>query len=215
MLLVHGENLNHARLAVQGKDVQLTKTQTSANGHWAVLWLDTEHADAQTLKIRAENEQGKAQQAFVLAKRAQNANAHSGFSSNDVLYLVMTDRFAQGDPAHIATANERQLPRGWHGGDFAGIEQHIGYLKELGVTALWITPVASNGAMPDSYHGYAATDLYSVDKHFGTLAEYRRVSPMLCTRRASSWLSIWFPTISACSIPGCSTRRRRSGCMER
>jgi glycosidase len=179
MLLVHGENLDHASVSVEGKDVRLTKTQLSANGHWAILWLDTEGAAAQTLNIRAENAQGKAEQAFVLQERKPQAHAQSGFSSSDVLYLVMTDRFAQGDPAHTATANERQLPRGWHGGDFAGIEQHIDYLKQLGVTAVWTTPVASNGTMPESYHGYAATDLYAVDGHFGTLADYRHLSDAL------------------------------------
>ena len=69
--------------------------------------------------------------------------------------------------------------RGWHGGDLAGIEQHLDYLSELGVTALWTTPVASNGTMPESYHGYAATDLYAVDPHFGTLEEYRHLSDAL------------------------------------
>jgi glycosidase len=179
MLLVQGEHLDGARFTVAGQQVQLTRTQISANGHWAFLWLQTEHATAQTLQIAASNDAGQSHREFVLAARSPEAGAHRGFSSADVLYLVMTDRFAQGDPAHTAKAEERIRPRGWHGGDLEGIEQHIDYLKELGVTALWTTPVASNGAMADAYHGYAATDLYAVDKHFGTLAEYQHLSAAL------------------------------------
>ena len=179
MLLVHGAGLKDANFAVQGEGVTLTRTQISENGHWAFLWLKTAVAAPQTLWVTASNKQGEARHSFQLAERSHDPHAHSGFSSADVLYLIMTDRFAQGDPAHAAMANERQLPHGWHGGDLAGIDQHLDYLHELGVTALWTTPVASNGAMHDAYHGYAATDLYAVDAHFGTLTDYRHLSDAL------------------------------------
>ena len=179
MLLVHGEGLEHARFTVSGKGVTLVKSQPSSNGHWAFLWLKTNTASAQTLSITASSNEGKAQQPFVLAERAHDPNAHSGFSSADVMYLIMTDRFADGDTSNDEPGNQRSLPRGWHGGDFAGIEQHIGYLKSLGITTLWTTPVASNGAMPESYHGYAAIDLYATDTHFGTLQQYRQLSDAL------------------------------------
>jgi neopullulanase len=179
MLLVHGEHLDHARFAVSGKGVQLTRTQVSANGHWAFLWLDTHAAAAQTLTVTAENAEGQARHGFQLSERSHDPNAHRGFSASDVLYQIMPDRFADGDSSNNASGNQRSLPRGWHGGDFAGIEQHIDYLNQLGVTALWLTPVVSNGAMPESYHGYAATDLYAVDAHFGTLAQYQQLSRAL------------------------------------
>ena len=179
MLLLHGENLNHARFTVEGNGVSLVSSQPSVNGHWAFLWLKTRFAAAQTLSVTASNDQGKAQQPFILAERSHDPNAHSGFSSADVMYLIMTDRFANGDLNNDAPGNQRSLPRGWHGGDFAGIEQHIDYLKSLGITALWTTPVVSNGAMPESYHGYAATDLYATDAHFGKLQQYRQLSDAL------------------------------------
>ena len=94
----------------------------------------------------------------------------------------MTDRFANGNRVDIRAGDNRPAARGWHGGDFAGIEQHLDYLRELGVTALWTTPVVSNGAMPESYHGYAATDLYAVDAHFGSLDDYRHLSDALHAR---------------------------------
>jgi glycosidase len=183
MLLVHGQSFEGGQFAVQGNGVKLLRTQISANGHWAFLWLETKSAAPQTLWITAGNPHGKARQAYVLAARSNGAHAHSGFSSADVLYLIMTDRFANGNPANDQPGYDRAAPRGWHGGDLAGIAQHLDYLKQLGVTAVWTTPVASNGDMPESYHGYAATDLYAVESHFGTLADYRHLSNALHERR--------------------------------
>jgi glycosidase len=182
MLLVHGQGLQKAQFAVQGERVKLVRTQASANGHWAFLWIETGSATAQTLQVTAVNDRGQAQKPFTLAERSHDSSAHRGFSSADVLYLIMTDRFADGNQANDPPGDDRAAPRGWHGGNFAGIEQHLDYLQQLGVTTLWTTPVASNGNMPESYHGYAATDLYAVDSHFGTLNDYRRLSDALHAR---------------------------------
>ena len=182
MLLVHGENLNGAQFSLAGKGATLVRTQASQNGHWAFLWLRTANAAPQTLRVTARNSHGQSRHNYVLAERSHDAAAHRGFSSADVLYLIMTDRFADGDPANNQPGYNRSAPRGWHGGDLAGIQQHLDYLQQLGVTALWTTPVASNGAMPESYHGYAATDLYAVDSHFGTLEDYRHLSDALHAR---------------------------------
>jgi glycosidase len=182
MLLVHGEGLSHARFTLSGKGVTLDHTQASENGHWVFLWLKTKSAAPQTLWITASNDRGQSRRSFALNQRSHQADGHSGFSSADVLYLIMTDRFADGKPADDPTGDNRAAARGWHGGDLAGIEQHLDYLKQLGVTAVWTTPVASNGAMPVAYHGYAATDLYAVDPHFGTLADYQHLSDALHAR---------------------------------
>src|SRR5208282_4651436 len=161
--------------------------QISDNGHWAFLWLSTRGAKPQRLEISAETPQGTAKHEFDLKARSEAADAHRGFSPQDVIYLVMTDRFADGNAANDSPASDpgdfdRNKPRGWHGGDFVGIEQHLDYLQSLGVTALWTTPVYDNGAMPESYHGYAATNLYAVDPHFGTLEDYKHLSAALHAR---------------------------------
>jgi glycosidase len=179
MLLVRGKNLSRAQFTVEGKNVKLIRTETSDNGHWAFLWLETGHADAQTLWVTASNGQGQAQHSFALAERSSDPEAHRGFASADVLYLIMPDRFADGNTANDLSGNDRAAPRGWHGGDLRGIEQHLDYLHQLGITALWTTPVVSNGAMPESYHGYAATDLYAVDPHFGSMEDCRHLSDAL------------------------------------
>jgi glycosidase len=187
MLLVHGSGLAQAHFSLHAQDVTLHRTQLSHNGHWAFLWLKTAAAAPQTLQITAASTQGAATRSWELRPRTEPAEAHRGFSPSDLIYLVMTDRFADGDPSNNRPSTnpsgfDRSKPHGWHGGDFAGIEQHLDYLQSLGVTALWTTPVCDNGAMPDSYHGYAATNLYDVDHHFGTLDEYRHLSAALHAR---------------------------------
>jgi len=182
MLLVHGENLKQAHFTVAGKGVAILHSQASDNGHWAFLWLQTKSSAPQTLWITASNDKGQSRRSYVLVERSHQPDGHRGFSSADVLYLIMTDRFADGNPANEPPGDDRAAARGWHGGDLAGIEQHLDYLKQLGVTAVWTTPVASNDAMPVAYHGYAATDLYAVDKHFGTLADYQHLSAALHAR---------------------------------
>jgi neopullulanase len=182
MLLVHGENLQQARFTMQGKNIKVTRTQTSENGHWSFLWLETGSASAQTLWLTAVNNHGQTRMPFVLAQRSRDPDAHRGFNSADVLYLIMTDRFADGNSANNEPGYDRAASRGWHGGDLKGIQEHLDYFRDLGVTTLWTTPVASNGAMPQSYHGYAATDLYAVDSHFGTLQDYKGLSDALHAR---------------------------------
>ncbi len=187
MLLVQGTGLAQAHFHVAGKGVTLGRSQVSANGHWAFLWLKTEAAAPQTVTITAETDAGKAERSWALRARTERAEEHKGFAPSDVIYLVMTDRFADGDegndnPPSAPGGFDRGRARGWHGGDFAGLMEHLDYLQALGVTALWTTPVYDNGAMPDSYHGYAATNLYQVDAHFGTMEEYRKLSAALHAR---------------------------------
>jgi len=179
MLLLHGQGLNHARFSVEGKAVALNRTLASENGHWAFLWLETSSAAPQRLAIIAESDSGKVRVSYELAARSMREGSHRGFSSADVLYLIMPDRFAHGSSTSNPPGDDRAAPRGWHGGNLVGIERHLDYLKQLGVTAVWMTPVVSNASMSDSYHGYAATDLYAVDPHFGTLTEYRHLSDSL------------------------------------
>lgn len=180
MLLVHGRGLNHARFHLTGQGVTLTHTQSSENGHWAFLWLDTTQAPAQTLTLSASDGNQKIHAAYALAARTLHTQDHAGFSAADAMYLIMPDRFADASPN--PAGDTRAAIRGWHGGDLAGITAHLDYLQSLGITTLWTTPVLANGEMPESYHGYAATDLYAVDTHFGTLDDYRQLASSLHAR---------------------------------
>ena len=180
MLLLHGANLQGASVTVQPRSVSVMRTKVSANGHWLFVWLDTKQASAGVLHLRVKNAVGATTVDFPLAARKPASAGFQGFSSRDVMYLIMTDRFADGDPGNDSPANgsapqDRAKPRGWHGGDLRGIQDHLGYLKQLGITTIWTTPVYDNGATPESYHGYGAVDMYGIDPHFGTLQDYQHM----------------------------------------
>lgn len=180
MLMIHGTGLHDAQFSIEGNGVAIERTQSSANGHWAFVWLATKGAPAQRITLTATRGSEQARAPYDLQKRTTRAGDHAGFSAADVFYLIMPDRFA--DPAPTPAGDDRSAPRGWHGGNLAGITAHIDYLQQLGITTVWTTPVVSNGTTPESYHGYAATDLYAIDRHFGTLEDYRALSDALHAR---------------------------------
>lgn len=184
MLLVRGENLTGAIFTVRDSPARIAKTQISPNGHWAMLDLALDSAKPGTLRLEASTPAGTAFAPYVLTPRQPASAQPRGFSPSDVMYLIMTDRFADGDPSNDGPdhAGELTKPRGWHGGDLRGITNHLDYLHDLGITTVWITPVYANAGEPDSYHGYGATDMYAVDPHFGSIADLQILSAALHAR---------------------------------
>jgi glycosidase len=143
------------------------------------------------IPIHIKTAEGATEAPFSLVPTLQPEGRFQGFSPDDVIYLLMPDRFANGDPSNDDPAISRGLydrtkSRYYHGGDFEGIIQHLPYLKSLGVTALWMTPIYDNSnqlnhrekynnqAITD-YHGYGAVDFYGVEEHFGTLDKFREL----------------------------------------
>lgn len=117
--------------------------------------------------------------AYPIQARKPGEGRNQGFGPEDVIYLAMPDRFANGDPSNdrvegMLDEYDPSDPGARHGGDLQGIIDHLDYLEELGVTALWLNPVLENRG-PGSYHGYAATDLYRIDPRLGTNEDYRRL----------------------------------------
>lgn len=192
MLLVRGEGLHGAQFSLSDPGLGIAKTIVSENGHWAQLWLSRTAARPETVTIRVSREGEQAEAKYSFGARKPAGAGFAGFSSADVMYLIMTDRFADGDlkndgphaedsATSEAAAAERTKPRGWHGGDYRGIEQHLDYLQQLGVTAVWVTPPYENlGA--ESYHGYHATDMYRVDPHWGSMADLQALAAALHKR---------------------------------
>ncbi|MCC6459400.1 MAG: cyclomaltodextrinase C-terminal domain-containing protein [Saprospiraceae bacterium] len=116
---------------------------------------------------------------FPVLPRSKGPKAQ-GLDSRDVLYMIFPDRFANGDPANdsvpgLYEGTHRQLHDGRHGGDLKGISDHLDYLQDLGVTALWLNPELENNQRRTSYHGYAITDLYRIDRRMGTNELYREL----------------------------------------
>ena len=178
MLLLSGHDLEATRIGCNLPTLRVSRTQSTAGGKYLFIWL----------KIGAESKSGTAVCRIIapkgttsfelpLAARTPTLGKFQGLSQKDVMYLIMPDRFANGDPtndepAEAPGSHDRSKPRAYHGGDLRGIQGHLPYLKDLGVTALWLTPVVKNGAAQD-YHGYGAVDLYAVDPHLGALKDYQ------------------------------------------
>ena len=178
MLLLSGHDLEATHVACNMETITVSRTQSTAGGNYLFVWLkigtDTKSG---TAVCRITAPKGTTSFELPLASRAPTLGKFQGLSQNDVMYLIMPDRFANGDPtndepAEAPGSHDRTKPRAYHGGDLMGIQNHLGYLKELGVTTLWLTPVVKNGGAQD-YHGYGAVDLYAVEPHLGTLKSYQ------------------------------------------
>ena len=180
MLLLSGHNLQANEVACNLPTVTVTHTQSSAAGNYLFVWLrvatDTRSG---TAVCRVTTSAGKTSFELPLASRSPTAGKFHGLSQADVIYLIMPDRFANGDPTNdqppgVPASYDRANPHAYHGGDLRGIREHLPYLKDLGVTTLWLTPILKNRA-PQDYHGYGAVDLYAVDPHLGTINEYQQL----------------------------------------
>lgn len=117
---------------------------------------------------------------YELKARDMKGEDYEGFSAADVLYLLMPDRFAQGDVVAATDleyndAPDRTQPSTRHGGNLKGIADRLDYLDSLGITAIWSCPVLENDMPGGSYHGYATTDYYRIDPRFGTNADWREL----------------------------------------
>lgn len=122
--------------------------------------------------------------AYDILSREENSKYRKGFDSSDVIYLVMPDRFANGDPTNdsvdgLAEKANRDFKGGRHGGDIQGIIDHLDYIDELGATALWSTPLLEDNDERYSYHTYAQSDLYKIDPRYGTNEDYKRLADEL------------------------------------
>ena len=180
-LMVYGKDIAGYRPSVSYPGVQVKSSVALESPNYLLIYLDV--ADAKPGKFDITFTQGKKHfaQPYELKMRKANASQIKGFDSSDVLYLIMPDRFADGDPTldQIPMRQEykvdRSKPGARHGGDLAGIEQHLDYIEDLGVTAIWLNPVLENDMKGGSYHGYATTDYYRVDPRFGTNEDYKRL----------------------------------------
>jgi glycosidase len=180
MVLLSGKNLRATHVSCNLRDVVVGRTESGGEGDYLFVWLKLGlEMHSGTAVCRITTAHGETTFELPIAARQQILGRNQGISLDDVIYLIMPDRFANGDslndePAEFPGTHDRGKPRAYHGGDLRGVEQHLDYLKDLGVTTLWLTPIVKNGAAQD-YHGYGATDLYAVDPHLGTLADYQEL----------------------------------------
>ena len=196
-ILVYGKNLsslNNAKVFdKKNKIVKSIKTKIigiSDNGNYLFLNIgigrSLKPGDYVFTLTNGSNE--KVSFNYRFKAQQKNRNYAQGFNSSDVVYLLMPDRFANGDKENdnvkgLLAGTNRAEPGERHGGDLKGIIERLSYLEELGITAIWTTPVFENdmprivgeydGHVYGSYHGYAATDFYTIDRRFGTNQDYK------------------------------------------
>lgn len=176
-LLLTGENLSGARVESATSGVTLLNSDASANGHYLFVHLRLNpDLPAGTVGLRLLTAGGSTTVQLPIAARADTTGHFEGSSRDDVIYLIMPDRFADGDPSNDRPPQstgtyDRRNPMAYHGGDLRGIRQHLGYLHDLGVTSLWLTPVWKNAN--SDYHGYHVVDFYALDDHMGSMREYQ------------------------------------------
>ena len=186
-LMIYGPNAGTLLYSIDHPGVKLVRTVTVENANYAFLDL-TIASTAKAGSIRILGKRGNERVTYDFPLKARdNAPKGQGVTDADFIYLAMPDRFANGDPANDKFANmadpnaDRANPFFRHGGDLVGAAQHLDYLNDLGVTAIWFTPVLENnqfltdegGTMRSAYHGYGFTDHYAIDRRLGGNDAYK------------------------------------------
>jgi glycosidase len=183
-ILVYGEDIGKSRVEVNYPGVELRRVVAVENPNYLFVYVNVT-PDTKPGEVKLTFTQGETSRTigYRLLSRQGSENRHQGFDSSDVIYLLMPDRFANGDPSinnipGMLEDVDMDEPFARKGGDIKGILNNLDYIKDLGMTALWINPIFEND-MPHNYaigagfyHGYAATDLYKVDRRFGTNEDF-------------------------------------------
>ena len=179
-VLVHGDHLGELEAKIDYPGVRLARTVRTDNPNF--LFLDLEiSVDTQPGQFEIhflKNQQLVLSSPYRLDARREGSAQRLGFNRKDAIYLLVPDRFANGKPENdsvdeMSEKANRSIPGGRHGGDLAGIAQHLAYVRDMGFTQIWPTPVLENRMPSYSYHGYSVTDLYRVDPRMGSNEEYR------------------------------------------
>ena len=180
-LMVYGKDIRNATVTVDYPGARVDSLVRLDSPNYLLVYLNLDGARPGEMTLKFDGKKVK----YPLKAREMAGDRRVGFTNADVLYMLMPDRFAQGrnHPAQIKGLNayreDRMKPSLRHGGDLEGIREHLDYFSQLGVTALWFTPVLENNS-PDegntsTYHGYATTDYYKVDPRFGSNEAYRQL----------------------------------------
>ena len=185
-LMVYGQNIGAADVSTDYPGVRLDSLVRLDSPNYLLVYLNLQGAQPGEMTLSFRQGKQNKRVKYLLKTREMAGEKHMGFTNKDVLYMLMPDRFANGNPKNDAFKTmqdklcDRREPSLRHGGDLEGIRRHLGYFNELGVTALWLTPVLENDRPADegkysTYHGYATTDYYRVDPRFGTNEDYRQL----------------------------------------
>lgn len=182
-IMFYGKNIAQNEVTVSN-GIIIKSIQKTENPNYLFVTIDSKNIPAQDLVFTFKNGKKLFTKNYSLKPRKENSRFRESYSSKDVMYLLMPDRFANGNPNNdsdktVTEKANRTLPGGRHGGDIEGIIKNIPYLNELGVTAVWSTPLCEDNDESYSYHGYGQSDVYKIDPRYGTNEDYLRLSEEL------------------------------------
>ena len=192
-------NLSSIQIMFYGKDIAqydvtvsnsivIENIKKTENPNYVFVTINTKNIPPQDITFSfLKNKKIAFTQKYSLKRRRENSKFRKSYDASDVIYLIMPDRFANGNPNNDSTQEstekaDRKNPGGRHGGDIEGIIKNLDYLKSLGVTALWPTPLCQDNDKTYSYHGYGQSDVYKIDSRYGTNDDYAKLSTELHNR---------------------------------
>jgi glycosidase len=186
-ILLYGKNIANQTIEISD-GIQIKNLQKVENPNYVFVTVNTSEINVPKFKINLKN--GKkliSSYQYELKERKPNSANRDSYTSKDVFYLIMPDRFANGDATNdsvpqLTEKANRNNRDGRHGGDLKGIINQLDYLKNLGTTTLWLTPVCEDNEPKTTYHGYAQTDLYKIDARYGSNEDYQKLSQELKKR---------------------------------
>lgn len=183
MIMVHGDNIANLSVSLNYEGVALNSVTKTENANYLFLFINIHpKTESGTVYIQfSQNSKVVLQHPYVLKNRKSGSAQRLSFGAEDVIYLLMPDRFSNGNPEIDSTDNtieiaKRKKKDARHGGDLQGIINKLDYLADLGVTCIWPTQLLEDNMSEVSYHGYAITDFYMVDSRFGSNHDYLRLS---------------------------------------
>ena len=183
-LMVYGHNIREAQVSTDYPGARIDSLVRLDSPNYLLIYINLNGAKPGNMPLTFTQGGSKKRVMYAIKPRTMQGEDRKGFTNADVLYMLMPDRFANGNLKNDVVKGmrdelcNRNEPSLRHGGDIEGIRQHLDYFKELGVTALWFTPLLENDRPADegkysTYHGYATTNYYRVDPRFGTNDDYK------------------------------------------
>lgn len=178
-LMVYGENLSGLEASFNTRAISVKKIHQTPNPSYAFIDIEiSPKAAAGSYVLTLKNKSSRSETVFPLLQRKDPRGLYQGFSNSDIIYLITPDRFADGDTtnnmrADMIEKHPKSSPIGRHGGDLQGLMEKLDYIRDLGITALWVSPLVENNTEV-SYHGYGITDHYRIDPRFGTNEMYKK-----------------------------------------
>jgi neopullulanase len=189
-LMIHDKSIGEHTVRIAHKGLKIKSIHRPENKNYLFVTLTiSPKAAIGNVKIMLEKGSDKRSFDWQIMNRTNSPSRNQGLATSDFVYLIMPDRFANGDPTNddVEGMNQRGIDRRKmffrHGGDLKGIENNFDYFQELGVTALWLNPVQENDGNFETYHGYAASDLYHIDRRLGTNDQYKLMVEKMQARK--------------------------------